>query len=68
MKSVFKVTLSQGVTKHKVIFKMTRCEKMEEHYKNIKNLKTNVGKVNVNTHIPPIKKHVIYTYPTHVCK
>jgi hypothetical protein len=68
MKSVFIVTLSQGITKQKVIFKMTRCEKMEEHYKNIKNLRTNVGRVTINTHIPSTEKHVIYTYPTHVCK
>jgi hypothetical protein len=55
MKNVFIVTLSHGITKHKVILKMTRCEKMEEHYKNVINLKTNVGRVDVNTDIHSTK-------------
>jgi hypothetical protein len=35
---------------------MTRCEKMEKHFKNIKNLRTNVGRVSVNAHIPSANK------------
>jgi hypothetical protein len=38
---------------------MTRCEKMEENYRNIKNLRINVGRVSVNAHIPFIKKKKI---------